>query len=217
MALGVEQVEFDVQRTADGVPVIFHDATLDRTTDGTGPLAERSLAELRGLTLKGGGRILSLAEGAAILAEGRVVLRCEVKPGPGLRPYPGLLDQTLEALEGLLPRTVLTSFHLPTCAEAARRDGLRDVLWLVADPVLRLTSPAHVARLATEAGIRSLAPALAQLDDAALDAFAAAGLRASAFAVLEDAEIERALRLRLPVFTTDRPDVALRLRGALAA
>lgn len=216
LRLGVEQVEFDVQRTADGVPVIFHDAALERMTDGAGPLAERSLAELRALTLAGGGRILTLEEGLGILAGGDVALRCEVKPGPGMRPYPGLLGQTLDALRGLglLGRTVLTSFHLPTCAGAAGEPALRDVLWLLADPVLRLTSPDHVARLALGEGVGAVAPALRQLDDATLSALLGAGVRTSAFAVLEDAEIERALDLRLPVFTTDRPDAALRLRAA---
>lgn len=43
---GMEWVEIDVQLTADGVPVVFHDATLDRCTNGSGRLAAISLAEL---------------------------------------------------------------------------------------------------------------------------------------------------------------------------
>jgi len=42
-------LELDVQPTRDGEAVVFHDATLDRTTDGSGPVVARSLAELRGL------------------------------------------------------------------------------------------------------------------------------------------------------------------------
>jgi len=38
--LGFEGVEFDVKLAADGVPVLLHDDTLDRTTDGSGPLAD---------------------------------------------------------------------------------------------------------------------------------------------------------------------------------
>jgi glycerophosphoryl diester phosphodiesterase len=49
MALGADGLEFDVRLSADGVPVIIHDPTVDRTTDGTGPVAARSLAELRAL------------------------------------------------------------------------------------------------------------------------------------------------------------------------
>src|SRR2546428_13622015 len=46
---GVDAIEFDVQRTADGVPVVLHDDTLDRTTDGRGPLRERRFDEGGGL------------------------------------------------------------------------------------------------------------------------------------------------------------------------
>jgi glycerophosphoryl diester phosphodiesterase len=44
---GADAIELDVRLTADGAPVVIHDATLDRTTDRTGPLAALTLAELR--------------------------------------------------------------------------------------------------------------------------------------------------------------------------
>ena len=44
---GADAIELDVRLTADGAPVVVHDATLDRTTDRTGPLAALTLAELR--------------------------------------------------------------------------------------------------------------------------------------------------------------------------
>jgi glycerophosphoryl diester phosphodiesterase len=45
---GAEYLELDLHSTRDGVPVVIHDSTLDRTTDGSGPVRERSFAELRG-------------------------------------------------------------------------------------------------------------------------------------------------------------------------
>ena len=44
---GADVIEVDVRRTLDGILVNFHDATLDRTTDGTGNLADYTLAELK--------------------------------------------------------------------------------------------------------------------------------------------------------------------------
>lgn len=219
MALGVEQIEFDVQLTADGVPVIFHDAMLDRVTDGSGPLAERTLGELKRLSIfNGGGRIMTLKEGARLLQPSGIVLRCEIKPGPGMRPYPGLVEKTLAELAALdlIPRTVITSFHLPTLSEVKRhRLPLRDLIWLVTTPVVRLTSPAHIARLTAGEGIGSISLHHEDLDEAALAALRDAGLAVGAFAVLEDTAIERAFRLGLAVFTTDRPDAALRIRREL--
>ncbi len=46
LAEGAEAFEFDVRLTRDRVPVVFHDSTLDRTTDANGPLGERALQDL---------------------------------------------------------------------------------------------------------------------------------------------------------------------------
>ena len=47
--IGVDQIETDVRVTADGELVLIHDATVDRTTNGTGKVCEKTLAELREL------------------------------------------------------------------------------------------------------------------------------------------------------------------------
>ena len=44
---GADAIELDVRVTADGMPVVLHDATLDRTTGGHGPVRALSLADLR--------------------------------------------------------------------------------------------------------------------------------------------------------------------------
>lgn len=44
-----DMLEMDVRLTRDGEVVVIHDATVDRTTDGTGPVAEHTLAEIRSL------------------------------------------------------------------------------------------------------------------------------------------------------------------------
>jgi glycerophosphoryl diester phosphodiesterase len=92
-ALAVDQVEFDIHPTADGEIVVIHDATLDRTTSGSGPVAARTLAELRALVLAGtqDDRIMTLAEFCTVFAPTPITLRMEVKPDHDHRPYPGLL------------------------------------------------------------------------------------------------------------------------------
>jgi len=49
VAKGAPQIEFDVNMSSDGHLVIMHDATVDRTTDGTGKVTDLTLAELRAL------------------------------------------------------------------------------------------------------------------------------------------------------------------------
>lgn len=46
---GAGALELDVHLTSDGHPVVMHDSTVDRTTDGSGPIAEKTLQEIRGL------------------------------------------------------------------------------------------------------------------------------------------------------------------------
>lgn len=62
VSLGFRYLESDVRVTRDGRLVCFHDATLDRVTDGRGRLADRSLADLRKLEVAGGERIATLDE-----------------------------------------------------------------------------------------------------------------------------------------------------------
>src|SRR5581483_5417129 len=49
LALGADYLEMDVQRSADGVLVVMHDPTVDRTTDGQGAVAELTLEALQRL------------------------------------------------------------------------------------------------------------------------------------------------------------------------
>ncbi|MFH1262618.1 MAG: glycerophosphodiester phosphodiesterase family protein [Pseudomonadota bacterium] len=49
IAAGARMVEFDVTLTRDKVPVVFHDHTLDRTTNGKGAIPRKTLAEIRDL------------------------------------------------------------------------------------------------------------------------------------------------------------------------
>lgn len=78
VALGCALAEVDVRRTADGYLVLLHDERVDRTTNGTGPVAEMNLEGLRKLDAGGGERIPTLEE-ALQAANGRIGLILEVK------------------------------------------------------------------------------------------------------------------------------------------
>ncbi|MGB3306289.1 MAG: glycerophosphodiester phosphodiesterase family protein [Thermomicrobiales bacterium] len=78
LELGAYGIELDVHLSRDGVPVVMHDERVDRTTDGTGEIAELSLLELQQLDAGGGERVPTLAE-VCDLVEGRVHLNIEVK------------------------------------------------------------------------------------------------------------------------------------------
>ncbi len=82
-------LEIDVQRTKDGVLVLMHDDTLDRTTNGTGPVANVTASQFAALRLKDdsgkptGVRPPTLRQ-ALDWAEGRAILELDVKRGTPL-------------------------------------------------------------------------------------------------------------------------------------
>lgn len=216
--LAVEQVEFDIHPTADGQIVVIHDATLDRTTDGGGPVAAHTLAELRRLTLKGttADRIMTLPEVIELFRPTGIGLRMEVKYGTDHRPYPGLLAHALRLLDaaGMRHRTVITSFQAPVVGEAVQAGSLAGTIWLVAPAVLDDIGPAGVVAVAEAHAIPHVGIRANRLDDAIAAHLRAAGLGLGAWAVNDEDAIRHMLALGVEVFTTDIPTRALALRAA---
>lgn len=79
--LGVDMVETDVRRTKDGALVIMHDPSVDRTTDGDGPVSKLTLAQFQALRLKGGNEAPPTLEAFLRAARGRVMVTLHLK-GP---------------------------------------------------------------------------------------------------------------------------------------
>jgi glycerophosphoryl diester phosphodiesterase len=78
IALGVDQIEIDVQLTKDGHLILMHDPAVDRTTNGSGKIAELTCAEIRQLDAGNGERVPTLDEALA-LVNGKVILQIELK------------------------------------------------------------------------------------------------------------------------------------------
>ena len=85
----IKFIEIDVQLSSDGVPVLIHDKTVDRTTNGTGKVADLTLPQLKGLDAGSwfdekftGEPIPTLAE-AFRLAKGKATLLLDIK-APGI-------------------------------------------------------------------------------------------------------------------------------------
>lgn len=88
IAVGVDVIETDVQHTKDGVLVLMHDQTLDRTTNGTGRVDGYTLAELKKLRLKLGsggpdapltGETIPTFEEALAVTNGQILIDLDAK------------------------------------------------------------------------------------------------------------------------------------------
>jgi len=97
--LGSEAIEIDVQASADGVPVLMHDLTVDRTTNGSGAIAELSIEQLRALDA-GGEPLPTLAE-VLDLTKGKVLLVMEIKQ-PGIEEHIAHLVRESEAINDVM-------------------------------------------------------------------------------------------------------------------
>jgi glycerophosphoryl diester phosphodiesterase len=174
---GASHVEFDVRTTADGVPVVIHDRTLDRTTTGAGHVWDLSASEVLSLDAGSwfspayaGVRVPTLAETLDLLAAEAPEILLEIKPPAPLDQVKAIVEQVAE--RGLLARTTVQSFDPSVVAlvrEAAPdvRRGLlrqgftagtvalaRDLGVVCCNPSVDdvLTGPATVSAL-TDAGI----------------------------------------------------------------
>jgi glycerophosphoryl diester phosphodiesterase len=98
LELGAGGLECDVRATRDRVPVIIHDATLDRTTDRTGAVAELTLAQVReadasfGMAEFRGERVPTLDELLGLVG-GRVLLALEYKSIDAVAPSVPILER----------------------------------------------------------------------------------------------------------------------------
>lgn len=220
LALPVEEVECDIHPSADGVPIVIHDATLDRTTDLSGPVAARTAASLAAARMRGapGEHLPTLAGLAALARPSGKRLRVEIKADAAGRPYPGLLDKALAVLaaQDMLSRSVVICFHGPTAAEAWSRGGLAGAVWLVSARVLHTLGGEATVAAARALGVPELDTDIADMSPGLLDAARHAGLAAGVWAANHATEIERALSLGVDALASDDPPLALALRERVA-
>jgi glycerophosphoryl diester phosphodiesterase len=119
IAAGADMIELDVHLTRDNEVVVIHDDTLERTTNGKGNVAEKTLAELKGLDAGSwfnsrfaAERIPTLAEVLEIVRN-RIRVNIELKKGKNF-PYTmeELADRTLAVVEkaGMTDQVLFSSF-----------------------------------------------------------------------------------------------------------
>jgi len=222
---GADEVEFDVQRTKDGVAVLMHDDTLDRTTSGRGPLRERTLSEVRDLDAGShfapefsGERVPSLAEVCAWAKEARTDLSVELKqpaPAEGLPMDAGLAESAVAEVRAsrLLERAVLHSFDHPTIARVRSIAPDARAALLYTGP--NLVDPLAIAR--TVPGIIAVHLRWHWVSRELCGAAHAEGLRVHAYGIPEPLEREVVLRLAdfgVDSLSADDPGALVKLLAA---
>jgi len=127
-AMGFGGVEFDVMLSDDKVPVLIHDETLERTTNGRGAVAATSYTKLAGLDAGAwfgreylGERVPSFEQAGKLCVELGLWANVEIKPAPGFEPETGTIAARLaRALWKGAPFAPLLSSFQPAALRAAR-------------------------------------------------------------------------------------------------
>ncbi|MCW4021269.1 MAG: glycerophosphodiester phosphodiesterase family protein [Candidatus Bathyarchaeota archaeon] len=103
--IGVDAVELDARRTKDGEIVVIHNAKVDKTTDGKGPVSELTLEEIKQLSTDKGEKIPTLEEALDFL-DNKVKIVIELKET-------GLEEKVLRLIndKGLGKNVLVVSFH----------------------------------------------------------------------------------------------------------
>ncbi len=135
--MGADYIELDVRTSKDGVPVLMHDDTLNRTTSGTGPVSARTLAQIKALSIRTtnpayrGEKVATLEEALAVM-KGKTCFYWDAKEPPTaamvalVKKYGFGRDcvvittgeDTARALAALWPEAPLMP-HFSTAAEVA--------------------------------------------------------------------------------------------------
>lgn len=221
IALGVDALEFDVHLTADGEPVVIHDATLDRTTTGHGPVRSLSLERLQTLRLldRAGApsaeTVPTLAQVLALARPTAVAVLPEIKLDLARVPYPDIEPRVVAVLRShaLLARASVQSFDDATLRRVrALEPALRTMLLVNRVRMTTYAStPADPVRWAMEVGAADLGIDFRLIDARLVAAARAAGVRVAAWTVNTDDDLRRMAALGVDLVMSDRPDRARQL------
>ncbi len=190
---GLDVIELDLHLSQDGALVVMHDADVDRTTDGTGPIAERTLDELRTLDAGRGERVPVFDE---VLDAVKSPLQAEIKDLAAARALAEVMHR-----RHLVERVEVSSFHDEAIAEIARLvPGVRTAL------IAGRFGPEVVER-ATEAGAETVCLNIRRLTLEVVEAARKADLKIIGWVVNTQDQLRLVRALGLDGATTDYPEI----------
>lgn len=198
---GANGIETDIQRTKDGVLVVFHDDTVDRVSDGQGRVCDLTLAELKQLKIYGNNtfgfydRALTLEEFLDKFAYYDIKFAIELK-GPGVE------EDTLATINryGIKEKTTFTSFHFDYIQKIKQLDKNARVGYLV-----RSMDEEKISQLLSIGG-EEICPKADDITEENLAGWRALGLGVRAWGVSNVAIMKRMCQLGVDGMTVNFPD-----------
>ena len=211
IAEGADGIELDLHLSRDDQLVVIHDASLGRTTNGSGAVRDRTLRELKRLDAGGwrghkfeGQRIQTLQE---VLERFRERTRFWIELKAGSDRYPGIEERLVSAIEiyDVLDRALVQSFD-PSVLEQIRSLNREVRVGVLAEqrplqPIIRSVVPPY-----------ALCPSIDAITNGDIAEIRRAGLDCYVWTVNEPAQMDRLIHSPVSGIITDRPEL---LRGRL--
>lgn len=189
---GVYGVELDIHCSSDGKPVVIHDDALERTTNGSGSVTQKTVSELRALDA-GNGEYVPTFEEVVALANGKLHFDIEIK---GKNCEAGVLEVLKRHSD---TRAAISSFDWEVLANVRALDPDFE-LW-----VLTPTITTDAIAIAKELGATALAVHFLSVSAASIKQARNAGLEVMAWTVNSQSEADRLRDLGVMAICTDDP------------
>jgi glycerophosphoryl diester phosphodiesterase len=190
---GLDLIELDLHLSKDGALVVMHDADVDRTTDGRGPIADKTLAELRALDAGRGERVPVFEEVLDAISK---PLQAEIKDVAAARALAEIMLR-----RDLVSRVEVISFHDAAIAEITRLvPGVRTAL-------VASRYGTDVVERATAVGAASLVLNIRRLTQEIVERARKADLRIIGWVVNTQDDLRLVRALGLDGATTDYPEI----------
>lgn len=216
LTLGAHGIELDVHRSKDGVLVVIHDETVDRTTNGTGYVKDLTFKELRALdagSWKGprfkGAKIPALGEVLAWLRGKNILLNVEIKSGRVI--YPRIERDVLRLLVKYkyTKNTLISSFNHYSLAQ------IRYLQPTIRTGVLYMAGLYEPWKYARTLGATAINPFYATLAPQIIKGARRHRMPIYAFTVDDPLHLQLLLRARIAGIITNDPMLALSLQKRL--
>ena len=205
--IGCRGVEFDTMLSADGVPVLMHDDTVDRTTSGHGAVAQLTVADLRRLNLRGE-PVPLLAEALARCAELGLWANIEIKVATGCDEAELGRAVARTLAESWNGHGVVSSFSVPALLAAKSQPSRHEMPRMGYGSFALLVDdlPAEWQALVRETGAIAVHMDAAYATPDKIAAVREIGRAVACYTVNERSEAERLLGFGATAIFTDHPE-----------
>jgi glycerophosphoryl diester phosphodiesterase len=219
-------LEMDVHLTKDGVPVVIHDGTIDRTTNGSGRVVNYTLVELQGFNaaakFSGGDFgpqvIPSFAQVLDLVKDTGVRVEVEIKPTADVLRYNGIEQKVLDELaaRGMLDRARIMAFEFDTLLRAKEIQPNVQTIALLSLAFLGNTTayqPVPALDYIATIGVDGIGVNKDLVKPELVDEAHRRGMRVGLWTVDSEEEIKKFIGMGVDSITTNRPDVLSKILG----